>query len=313
MTTIKIPASVSRTFHKAGMTIKKHSPEILMTVGVIGTVATTVLACKATLKVNEVLGETKTNLDKIHTATETGVTEAGEEYTVEDSKKDLAITYAQTGVKLAKLYGPAIGLGTLSIAAILTSNGILHKRTAAAVAAYTAVDKGFKEYRGRVIDRFGKELDRELKYGIKAVEVEETVTNEDGTETTVKKTIETVRSDINYSPYAIFYDDGNTGWDKDPEVSKFFLIQQQNFANEKLKAQGYLFLNDVYKMLGAKPTKTGQQVGWIYDEKNPIGDNFVDFGIFDTYKQNAREFVNGYERVIILDFNVDGNILDYFA
>ena len=233
MTKIKLPTSVTRSFHKVGMSLKKHSPEILMVAGVVGTVASTVLACKATLKVNEVLDETKTNLDKIHTAVETGVTEAGEEYTIEDSKKELAITYAQTGVKMVKLYGPAVGLGALSIAAMLTSNGILHKRTAAAVAAYTAVDKGFKEYRGRVIDRFGKELDRELKYNIKAVEVEETVTNEDGTETVVKKTIDVIDPN-NYSPYSIVFDDGNTGWDKDPEITKFFLINQQNFANEKL-------------------------------------------------------------------------------
>ena len=41
---------------------------------------------------------------------------------------------------------------------------VLVKRNIALAAAYTAVDKSFKEYRGRVIERFGKELDRELKY-----------------------------------------------------------------------------------------------------------------------------------------------------
>lgn len=312
MTKIHIPASVSRSVHKVGFTLKKHSPEILMAAGIVGAVASTVLACKATLKVNDILDETKTNVDKIHTATERGVTEAGETYSLEDSKKDLTLAYVQTGVKMAKLYGPAVGLGALSVASMLASNNILHKRTAAAIAAYTAVDKGFKEYRGRVLDRFGKELDRELLHNIKAVEVEETVVNEDGSESKVKKTIEVVDPN-SYSPYSIIYDDGNTGWDKDPEVTKFFLINQQNFANEKLRAQGYLFLNDVYKMLGAKPTKMGQQVGWIYDEKNPIGDNFVDFGMFDIHNPKNRDFINGYERVIVLDFNVDGNILDYFA
>ena len=89
-----------------------------------------------------------------------------------------------------------------------------------------------------------------------------------------------------------------------------FLFKQQNYANDTLKARGYLFLNEVYDMLGIPRTKAGQVVGWIYDEKHPIGDNFVDFGIVDVNNERSRAFMNGYERSIILDFNVDGNILD---
>ena len=63
-------------------------------------------------------------------------------------------------------------------------------------------------------------------------------------------------------------------------------------------------------MLGIPRTQAGQIVGWIYDEKHPIGDNKVDFGIYNTYNEANRNFVNGYERTILLDFNVDGNILD---
>ena len=63
-------------------------------------------------------------------------------------------------------------------------------------------------------------------------------------------------------------------------------------------------------MLGARRTKAGAQVGWVYDENNVVGDNYVDFGIFDTRRSKARDFVNGYEKVIVLDFNVDGYILD---
>lgn len=307
MAKTEIMNKVSRSFHKFGFQLKKHSPEILVIAGVAGTVVSAVMACKATLKVNEILDQTHEDLDKIHVAAETGVTEAGLEYTEQDSKKDLALVYTQTGLKFVKLYGPAVLLGAVSIASILTSNNILRKRNVALAAAYTAVDKGFKEYRGRVVERFGKELDRELKYNIKAREIEETVVNEDGTETTVKKTIDVVDPNA-YSPYSIVFDDGNAGWDKDPELTKFFLIQQQNYANDLLKARGHLFLNEVYDMLGAQRTKAGQSVGWVYDENDPIGDNFVDFGIFDIHKPKARDFVNGYERVIVLDFNVDGPI-----
>ena len=61
-------------------------------------------------------------------------------------------------------------------------------------------------------------------------------------------------------------------------------------------------------MLGAKRTQAGQHVGWVYDEEHPVGDNYVDFGMFDVRREKARDFINGYEKVIVLDFNVDGVI-----
>ena len=296
----------SRTFNKIGFQLKKHSPEILVVAGVIGTVASAVMACKATLKVNEVIDESKKDIDKIHEAVDHGCTAAGEDYAVEDSKKDLSIVYIQTGVKLAKLYAPAIALGTLSIVSVVTSNNILRKRNVALAAAYATVDKSFKEYRGRVIERFGKEMDRELKYNIKAQEVEETTVDGKGKEKTVKKTVN-VANPSDYSDYARFFDETCNGWDKNPEYSLMFLKAQERYANDLLRARGRLFLNEVYDMLGIERTKAGQVVGWVYDEKNPIGDNFVDFGIYETKRANQR-FVNGLEDVVLLDFNVDGNV-----
>lgn len=300
--------TLSRTVHKVGFQLKKHSPEILVVGGIIGTVASGVMACKATLKVNDVLEETKENVEKIHEATETGITQSGVEYTLEDSKKDLTTVYVQTGFKIAKLYAPAVILGTLSIGAMLTSNNILRKRNVALAAAYTAIDKSFKEYRGRVVERFGEDLEREIRYNIKAKEIEETVVSEDGTETIVKKTVPAIDPSI-HSDYAKFFDRYCVNWQKDPELNLSFLKGQQAWANQKLKSDGYLFLNDVYESLGIPKTRAGQTVGWIYDEKNPIGDNCVDFGIYNSAYAPNRDFVNGYEPVILLDFNVDGDIL----
>lgn len=304
----EIATKLSRSFHKVGFQLKKHSPEILIAAGVVGTVTSAVMACKATLKVNEIVDETKRTLDTVHESMEKGCTPAGQDYSEEDGKKDLTLVYTQTAVKFVKLYGPSVALGALSITAIVKSHNILTKRNAALAAAYATVDKGFKEYRGRVIERFGKELDRELKYNIKAKEIEEKIIDENGEEKIVKKTI-SVADPNEHSDYARFFDDGCTGWSKDPEYNLTFLKMQQAFANERLKREGYLFLNDVYEMLGIPRTKAGNVVGWIYDETHPVGDNFVDFGIYDLYNEKARDFVNGYERVILLDFNVDGDIL----
>lgn len=303
----EIMTKLTRTFNRTGLKLKKHSPEILLVAGAVGAVTSTVMACKATLKVNEVLEDTKQKIDTIHQVSSDPA--MAEKYTEEDSKKDLAIVYTQTAVKFIKLYGPSVALGVVSLGCMIGSNRILNKRNAALAAAYAAVDKSFKDYRGRVVERFGKQLDKELRYNIKAQEVEEITTDENGKEVVTKSTVE-VADPNSYSPYAIVFDDGNEGWDPDPERSKFFLIQQQNWANERLKSRGHLFLNEVYDMLGARRTKAGAQVGWVYDETNCFGDNYVDFGIFDTTRSKARDFVNGYEKVIVLDFNVDGYILD---
>jgi len=307
MKTAGIMNSVSKTFNKVGFQLKKHSPEILVIAGVVGVVTSAVMACKATTKVSEILDQTKEDVDKIH-----GVLadeSLSEEYTIEDSRKDLAVVYAQTGIKLVKLYGPSVLLGALSITGILASNNILRKRNVALAAAYATIDKGFKEYRSRVVERFGEEIDRELKYNIKAKKIEEIVVDENGKEKKVKSTIN-VADPNTYSDYARFFDDGCKYWEKNSESNLFFLKSEQNFANDRLRARGYLFLNEVYERLGIPTTKAGQIVGWVYNPDQPNGDNYVDFGIYDIFKEKARDFVNGYERSILLDFNVDGNILD---
>ena len=307
MSKAEIMNKMSRNLHKFGFKFKKHSPEILAVAGVVGIVASGIMACKASTKLSGVIEETKEQLDQVHDYVEKNG--FSDKYTEEDSKKDTAIIYTQTAVKLVKLYGPAVILGTLSITAMLTSNKILRKRNIALAAAYTTVDKAFKDYRGRVIERFGEELDKELKYNLKSKEIEEVVTDENGEETAVKKTVKAMNpNDI--SEYARFFDESCSSWNKSQFHNQMFLKQQQNYANDLLKAQGYLFLNDVYKMLGMDVAPYGQVVGWIYDEKNPVGDNFVDFGLYDLNDEAKRLFINGRERTILLDFNVDGNILD---
>lgn len=305
-------SKVSRSLHKAGFKFKKHSPEILAVTGVIGIVTSAVMACKATTKVNDIVDEAKETIDKIHESVGKGLhTSDGEEYTEEIAKKDLTITYVQTGLKFIKLYGPSVAIGIASIGCMLGSNHILRKRNIALAAALTNVATSFKEYRGRLVDRFGKDLDRELRFGIKAKEIEETITDEDGKETTVKKTVEVVDPNTAHSMYSIVFCEGNTGWTRNAELNKVFLIQQQNWANDKLKMNGILTLNEVYDMVGAPRTAYGQIAGWVYTDDSSIGDNFVDFGLFDVNNEKACDFINGREKSIILDFNCIGNILDY--
>lgn len=307
----EVMQKMSRSMHKIGFKIKKHSPEILVTVGVVGTVASVVMACKATLKVNDIIDEAHDVIDQIHEGVEQKKRTAdGVEYTQEDANRDLAIVYAQTGWKFVKLYGPAVLVGIGSIGCLVGSTLILRKRNIALAATVTALDTSFKEYRGRLIERFGEDLDRELRFNIKAKEIEETVVDDEGNETVVKKVVHEVDPNA-HSMYSVFFDDGNIGWSKNPELNKVFLIQQQEAANFRLKTEGFLSLNDVYKMIGAPLTYYGQIAGWVYSDDPDSGDNFVRFGLFDNDNEKARDFINLREKTILLDFNCIGNILPY--
>lgn len=299
--------NIKTLLNKTSFKVKKYSPEILMGVGIAGVVASTVLACKATMKVDSVLTESKEQIEKIKTVMEDP--KYTEEYTEEDAKKDLTIVYTQAGLKLAKMYVPSIVVGAASIGLLIGSHRVLKKRNIALAAAYTTIDNSFKDYRKRVTDRFGEEVERQIKNNIKVVDVAKTTIDEDGNEAEVVEQVEVSALD-GYSEYSRFFDDGCTGWEKDAEYNLMFLRAQQQYANDLLKSRGHLFLNEVYDMLGIPRTKAGQAVGWIYDPENPVGDNYVDFGIYDINKEKSRDFVNGYERTILLDFNVDGNIWD---
>lgn len=299
----EIMKSVNGVASKTIMKLKKHSPEILVVAGIAGTVVSAVLACKATTKVNKIVEDAKNDIDKVHTATGSGVTEAGESYSVEDAKKDLAIIYIQTSVKFIKLYTPAVILGALSIGTIVASNNILRKRNIALAAAYGTLDKTFKDYRSRVIDRFGEQVDNELKYGIKAKKFEEIeVDPETGKEKKVKKTVMVADPNLK-SDYAVYFDKTSRSYETNADYNHMFLKAQESYANDKLQTRGHLFLNEVLDDLDLPRTPAGQIVGWTKDGP----DGYVTFRMTDV----ERETDDGrHEPAILLDFNVEGNIWD---
>lgn len=295
---------------RGGLVLKKYSPEILTVAGVIGTVGSTVLACKATLKVEDILDEAKKKSNLIN-AVHDGEIEVDAEYTDKDYSKDLLVNRTQTAVKLIKLYGPAITLGALSITAILGGQHILRKRNVAVMAAYKLCEESFNNYRSRVKDELGEEKDRQFYYGITEETVKEKVKSKDGKTKTVTKKVEKTPDHL-CSQYARFFDEANPNWDKSPEQNMYFLKMVQNQMNDKLQARGHVFLNEVYDALGFDRSEAGQFVGWIRNRDNTAmeaSDGYIDFNIFDGKNYAKRAFVNGDERSILLDFNVDDGMI----
>lgn len=290
---IKLPAPVMKHVGRQLLVLQKNSPTIMLASGVVGVVGSTVLACRATLKLDEVFAQSEATKERIHSVAK------DERYTEVDATKDLAVLKVMTARNVAKLYLPAVGLGLVSVGLLVGSHKVMSTRNAGLMAAYAALDKGFQEYRSRVIADVGDEKEKEYRYG-KTVEI---LTNEDGTTTRVVQATGEGRPSI----YARYFDQFSKNWNKTPMYNQMFLRTQQNFANDLLQSRGHLFLNEVYDMLGISRTPAGALVGWVMDSD---GDNYVDFGVFDGDTYQAMRFVNGDENSILLDFNVDGVIYD---
>jgi len=306
-----IPDAIRRTVAERALLAEKHSPTILLGVGVVSMVGSTALACRATLKLDEVLEAIEQDKQKaisVKNMVAAGETPEGVTYTDSEFKRDNAVIIARGVGNIAKLYAPSIILGGVGIACLTKSHMILRDRNMALTAAYIAVDTAFQRYRERVVDRYGEDTDRELRYGSEEV----TVINEE-----TGKAVDTVRVESGEpSGYARWFDDeSSVNWNR-PEFNEYnlqFLRSQQNWANDMLRSRGHLFLNEVYSMLGLSHTSAGSIVGWLYDRDNKRGDNYVDFGCWEPETGRLLEFFegsNGREGAILLDFNVDGPIWD---
>lgn len=285
--------------------LQKNAPKILMVLGGTLSVGAVVAACKATPKAQDILEETKVELDKIDSTVDAASDNEMVSYNASDAAKDKVIIRSKAAWKLIKAYGPTIILEGAAIGCFFGSHNILNKRNIALSAASLVSEQAFKDYRSRVVERFGEEVDKELRYKMVEKEYQEEVTDSKGkTKVVTKKKL--VSEYDGYSEFDRWFAGGvddkpdTPGWESNPEYNKQYLIQREKWANRDLKKFGYLQLNDVYRMIGFKKTRAADAVGWIYDPKK--GDNQISFGLNDMYRNF--EFVNGEDPNCYLHFNI---------
>lgn len=279
---------VTRLAGRAGLVLSKHAPTILTAAGTAGFIGTTILASKATLKVEETIAEETALLVKVHEAHEAGKLED------KDALHDKVVLYTRMTTKLAKLYAPALILGAASIVSLATGHGIMLKRNASLAAAYAAVDQAFKTYKKKVESKFGKDA---------VIDALVSTAEEDLTKNEL--TMEAIAAVDGVSPYGVIFDETNSNWSADEDLSMLHLKCQQQYANDILQTRGHIFLNEVYKMLGFPHTPAGAVTGWVKGN----GDDFVDFNIFEGTFEGEDEKGRTVTKWA-LDFNVDGVMYD---
>ena len=302
-----------RTTAKMGkqiLTVKTHSPAILVGAGVVGVVGSVVLACRATLKLNDVLDEGENDLQGVDALPE------------DEGRKKTFNVQLQTAIKVVQLYAPSALLLASSITAITAGHIILKKRNAGLAAAYAVIDKSYKDYRKRVVADQGAEKDREYFTGVEEREVvkdtkdgpvvekvkgvdQEALLNADP-ETTYARVFRGPERD---EDGAIIPGTGNKHWSDIPNQNQFTLQMIQSELNDLLRLQGHVFLNQAYDLLGFEPTAAGQIVGWKKNPKDGEGDGFISFGIWEDGVYRGTQWLNGDRESIKLDFNVDGPII----
>jgi hypothetical protein len=284
--TMKLGKNVSMALLRA----QKNSPALLFGTGVVGVVGTVVLASRATLKLSDIVEDTSTKLEKVKTLEDPT-------YSEQDRARDKAIVYTKASIDISKLYLPAVAIGIVSIGCLTGSHIVLNRRNVALSAAYAGAEKALREYRERVVTEVGPEIERKIWQPTEKVDA----IDENG-----KKVKIDVPTAAGGSPYKVLFDESNKNWNRDVGYNQVFISSQNMYANDLLRAKGVVFLNDVHDMLGLERTKAGQIVGWVW---NGEGDNYIDFGVYRDGYDGIR-FVNGEERSVWLDFNVDGNVLD---
>lgn len=283
---------MGKLINKAVHYVKAHESEIMFAGGVASFTGCIVTSCEATLKIDSVLDECDVILDNAKNAEYDSKNERG---------KELTKAYAVCVGKIAKLYAKPAFLGMTSIACFTRSNQVLNNKVNTLLGAYVALNEKYDSYREEVAEEFGKDKEEDIYSKVRKTSVSDEIL-EDGEKYASDDAKLMEQFGYRCGKYSKFFDETSYAFESDAEYNRFFILAQQTYMNNELNRKGYLRLNEVYKALGMEETASGSKAGWVINESDDET-AFVDFGMFVPNKAN-RDFINGYERAILLDFNV---------
>ena len=205
--------------------LSRHSPEILMVIGITGMITTTVLAVKATPKAIRLMEERKNELE------------------VE------SLTPVETVKATWKCYIPAAISGATSVACLIGSHSVNARRNAALAAAYKLSETAFSEYREKVVETIGEKKERVVRDKVSEKQIKDNPVSR--TEVIVTGKGQTLCFEPLSSRY--FYSD----------LEK--IKRAENKLNKDIITDPFdtgVTVNDFYEEIGLPGTATGDGLGW---------------------------------------------------
>lgn len=282
---------------------QKNLPIILTVAGSIGSVTATVWACKQTMNVPDILEENDKELEEIEKADVDEKTR---------SKMKRKLCRKTTGRFIKNYWKPAV-VEIVSIACNGKAIHIEHKRTVEATAVAASLAQFLNDYRGRVKDRYGEDIEKEIYYNMKKGEIEETITDEKGKEKTVKKKVNVADPDSGHKFRRYLTRHNQKIWCGGDNLYVSHMIDMINQdLTEKLQYDEFnsLVLNDMLEATGFDKCHDGMVYGLLYDYGNPNRKNKVEITCEECYIPGER---GELEKAYILEFPIDGNIYEMTA
>lgn len=295
-----IQEALSAGLHKLAFGLRKVGPEIGTVAGMAGIAASAIYLYKALNESKDILANVKEEVKKLED-------EGADE-------KDIKAVKIAGGVAVAKKVAIPAGLAVASSATVLGIHHEMRKENRRLSEVITQTSLAYNALKNELREQLGDEQADELIYGVRKPDKKEIKEIEENSPRKDEITDEERKSyrisdgeEITPSPYAVFFDETCNNYTDDPEYNKNTLILLQAQLNERLKRIGYVYLNEVYEKLGVEKTEAGHVMGWRYSPHDPNheGDNQIDFNMWDIRSRANRRFINGYEPVVLLDFNID--------
>lgn len=305
---------ITRTVSKGIYILKDHAPEILAVTGSVASVGAIVCAIKETPKATQIMDEHKKNIENVHAVIKSADESEDIEYSSDDEKKDLFIIYSKTGLNLVKNYWPMLLLEGISIACTLSGAYTSRKRYSSLLTTAVAMEAIHKKYRENVVERFGEETDNELRHGIKTKAKEYVIKDKNGKEIKVKEVCREKSKYDTHDDITRIFDEINAAgtYSRDAYANRSFILGVEQWANNLLVTRGWVYLNEVYEKLGLPQSRAGHNLGWVYKDHSTDDvskhHNRVVISFVGYDGNSAKDFENGLEPSVILDFNVDGYI-----
>jgi len=215
---------------QAKTAIAKNSPALLTALGVTGTLTVAYLTGKASFRAAEILAQ------------ETAQREAD---------GDLAMDNWDKAELVWREFIPAAGIAAMTVAAIVGANHISTKRVAAFASAYSVAEKGFAQYKDKVLEKVGPKKEAEIRDEVARQQL--------------------IDHPLSNSPIAVTGKgdhlclDTHSGRYFQGDIEK--VRSAVNDINFQVINQDWASLSDYWILVGLDPTKGSDDLGWTTDKK----------------------------------------------